>query len=218
MFLILMVIGLVGLLMMALPALSGHGHAPPTHSLGDGHAGDLPALGMHGGHAHAAAGGGPAPGTNGQLSTAHDLDAAGATRFIPSPRAVFSVLALYGAFGNALVQVAHLPWVAAALLAVVPALAVERLVVARLWNALLRAQGKPSSPLEALLFSEARAVTPFRNGRGLVAVVRDGRLIQLRARLRDDQTAMPVRVGDKLHVEDVDAAKERLTVSLYRDG
>ena len=60
-------------------------------------------------------------------------------------------------------------------------------------------------------------MVPFRNGRGLVSTVRDGRRVQLAACLRKDQESVPVKVGDRLLIEDVDAAKERVTVSVYRD-
>ena len=83
-----------------------------------------------------------------------------------------------------------------------------------LWNALIHAEGQPSAPLEELVMDEAEAVTPFTNGRGIVQVVRDGRLVQFSAHLPAEQATMPVRVGDKLRVEDVDAEKERLTVTL----
>lgn len=212
MFLILMVIGLVGLAMMAIPAFGRHGHG-----VGHGHA-------THAGHhAHDLGHGCAAPGHHGGHlgHAAHAKNAAmdvvapgGVTRFLPSPRAVFSVLALYGAFGNALVQAAHLPVWAAAIGAVLPAWLVERLAVTPLWNALLRFQGAPSAPLGALLFGTATAVTPFRNGKGLVSVVRDGRVVQLAARLSDAQAERPVRVGDRLVVEEVDAQNERLIVSV----
>ncbi len=233
MFLILMVIGLVGLAMMAIPAFGRHGHAA-AHGLG--HAGHTAGHGGHAGHAaghggHAAGHAGHAAGhvvragqAVGQVAktAAEARDAAmdmvapgGVTRFLPSPRAVFSVLALYGAFGNALVQAAHLPVGVAALAAVVPALLVERFAVTPLWNGLLlRAQGAPSAPLDALLFGEATAVTPFRNGKGLVSIVRDGRLVQLAARLVEADAGKPVRVGDRLVIEEVDPSNERLTVSV----
>ena len=57
MFLILMVIGLVGLAMMAIPAFSGHGHAAGTgHALGHGaHHGGAVGHGHGAGHAGACA-------------------------------------------------------------------------------------------------------------------------------------------------------------------
>jgi hypothetical protein len=207
-FLTLMVIGLVGLAAMAIPAfghshsaLSGHGCGHAAHGLAH--------------HAH----GVTAPHTRGVWQQLLPADPAHESRwrFLPSPRAVFSVLSLYGAFGNAGVRAFHLSPSLAALAAVVPTLLVERLLVRPLWNALFRAQGAASSPLEQLISSEARAVVPFRNGRGLVSTVRDGRLVQLAASLRQDQESLPVKVGDRLLIEEVDARKERVTVSALRD-
>jgi hypothetical protein len=248
-FLTLLVIGLVGLVMMAIPALGRHGHAPshgapgaPGHALGHGAAAGGARLlgsgarGPVGGHLLGAGARGPVGGhllgagvrgpatttpTPGQGDGGTDMipaDAApaGWLRFVPSPRAVFSVLALYGAAGNALVEAAHLAFLPAVLLALLPALAVERFLVRPLWNLLFRFQGQPSSSLEELLFAEAEAVVPFRNGRGLVAVIRDGRLVQLSARLRADQAALPIKVGERLRIEDIDARHERVTVSVLR--
>ncbi len=204
MFLTLMVIGLAGLVVMALPALTGvaHGHAaaPP-----------------HAGHALFAAR------TLGLLKGKSDqpsLGAAGSSlastclRFLLSPRIVFSLLALYGAFGNALEHALHLRPIVAAFAAGIPTLLVERFAVSPLWNLAFRFQGQPSSPLVSLVLEEAKAVTPFRNGRGVVAVVRDGRLVQFSAHLVERQSSARVSVGDRLLVEDVDSAREHLTVSV----
>jgi hypothetical protein len=245
-FLTLMVIGLVGLVMMAIPAFGRHGHAPSAGHGGHlGHGGHAGPSGHHlgtgHGAAHAAAGhaalahvatapaaSGSAPGAhpmapspvgdlNQEMVPADTAASSGWVRFIPSPRAVFSVLALYGAFGNALAQAAHLPMIAAALVALLPTIAIERFAVTPLWNLLFRFQGQPSAPLEELIFDEATAVTPFRNGRGIISVVREGRLVQFAARLRPDQARLPIKVGARLRVEDVDARQERLTVSVLRD-
>jgi hypothetical protein len=129
---------------------------------------------------------------------------------------VFSVCALYGALGNALVRAAHLRVAIAVPIALLAALLVERALVRPLWNLMFRFQGQPSSPLEALLFTEARAVVAFRNGRGVVSVVRDGRMVQLAAELCEGEAALPVHVGDRMQIEAVDAARERVTVSLLR--
>lgn len=140
------------------------------------------------------------------------------TRFLPSPRAVLSFLALYGAFANVLVEVAGFTPLLAGVIGVVPAALVERLLVTPLWSRLFAFQAAPSAPLDALVLSEAEAVTPFVRGRGVVSVAREGRLIQLSARLCDAQKAWPVRVGDKLRVEAVDAARERAVVSFLERG
>jgi hypothetical protein len=210
-FLILMVIGLVGLVALAIPAfshshgaLSGHGLRGGGHALGSGaHATSTPAVGS-------------ARGALQQLIPA-DAQHDRLGSYLPSPRAVFSVLTLYGAFGNAGTHAFHLSQLAAAFLAVVPALLVEVLVVRRVWNLLFRFQGAPSSPLEQLILTEAEAVVPFRNGRGLISTVKDGRRVQLAARLRADQETEPVKVGTRLLIEDVDAARERVTVAIIRE-
>lgn len=187
-----MVIGLVGLAAMAIPAF-GHGHgALSSHGIGHG-------LGHGAGR--------------GVLQQLIPADAA--LRFVPSPRAVFSVLALYGAFGNAAVHAFHLSFAHACLAAVLPALLVERALVRPLWNLLFRIQAPECSPLEQLVLGEALAVVPFRNGRGMVSTVRDGRRVQLVANLRRDQAALPVKVGDRLRIEEVDAKSERVVVSLF---
>jgi hypothetical protein len=215
MFLTIMVVGLVGLLVMALPALGRHGAGQLGHgghaAHGALHAGHVAKLAAH------------APATHGQaLATqAHGhgpvVAQTSLTRFLPSPRLIFSLLALYGAFANALLRAAHLTPLIAALVALVPAAAVERFLVTPVWRLLFRFEGQPSSPLEVLILSEASAVTPFRNGRGIVALVRDGRTVQFSARLVDAQAGQAVRVGDRLRVEDVDAQHERVTVSVAND-
>jgi hypothetical protein len=212
MFLTLMVIGLAGLVAMALPALGGrsHGHG---HSVTSYHGApyglSLRKIGALFSGTLFNAKKGPRGRGGGDRSLARNL-----LRLLPSPRLVFTLLALYGAFGNALVHAGHLPSMAAALGAVLPALFVERFVVRPLWNLAFRFQGQPSSPMGALVLEDAKAVTPFRNGRGVVAVVRDGRLVQFSARLLQPAEETSVRVGDRLLVEAVDSEHERLTVSL----
>jgi hypothetical protein len=189
-FLTLMVVGLVGLVMMAIPALGGHRHLAHIQTHGHAHGADLA---HHATHAHSARDG---------------------LRFLPSPRALFSLSAFYGAFGNALVRAAHLTTTRAALIAIGPALLTEWLLIRPIWNLLFRFQGQASAPLEALIMSEAEAVVPFRNGKGIVATVRDGRRVQLQARLSEGQAALPVRFGQRLRIEDVDARRECVTVSV----
>jgi len=213
MFLTLMVIGLVGLAAMALPAFA-HGHgALSGHGLPGGAAHGLGAHSPTLGHAHAP------PSISGGRNAVEqwvpaDPGHGSRLRLMPSPRAVFSVLALYGAFGNACAHALHLPPLLAALAAVLPALLVELVLVRPLWRVLFRVQGAECSPLEQLVLTEAEAVVPFRNGRGLISTVRDGRRVQLAAALRQDQRNSPVKVGDRLVIEDVDAARERVTVTL----
>jgi len=206
-FLTLTVVGLVGLAMMAIPALGGHGH---------GHIGALHGHGGllgHAGHGH-------------QVQHSQNSDDALVIAdpapekklgFIPSPHAVFSFLALYGAFGNALLRAGHYSQLFSAVAALLPALIVERLLIRPLFSLLFRFQARPSSPLDALIFADARAVVPFRNGRGVVSVNRDGRLIQLSARLLPDQANIPVKVGECLRIEAVNGEFESVTVSVISD-
>jgi hypothetical protein len=218
MFLILMVIGLVGLAMMAVPAFARHGTAPAAH--GPAH---LPAHGPAHGPAPAHL---PAPTPPHVSSPAHanspdqemlpapTAAASGIHRWLPSPRGVFTALALFGAFGNVFVDAFHFPLLLAALAAVVPTLLVERFAVRPLWNLVFRFQAQPSGSLDQLILGEAIAVVAFRNGRGIVSTNREGRIVQLRASLSTDQASQEVRVGDRLRIEDVDAPNERVTVSV----
>jgi hypothetical protein len=205
MFLILMVIGLSGLVVMAVPAFTHHGAigklGGTTRALHAAQVGKLAASQ----HALTAA---TPPGHDTTIVPADP--GARWTRLVPSPRLVFSLLALFGAFGNAFVA-------AAALAAIVPTVLVERFAVTPVWRLVFRFQAEPSSPLEACILSEARAVTAFRNGRGIVSVVRDGRAVQFSGSLTPAQAHLPVRVGDRLRVEDVDAKRERLTLSLVEE-
>jgi hypothetical protein len=218
----MMVIGLVGLVMMALPALGGH-HLPPMHGHGHGlgppgsHGANLGAAATHA-HAHPTEMLAPGLVPNPTVLLAVPSATHAIRRIIPSPRAVFSVFALYGASGNALIHAAHLSRHNAALLAIGPALLIEWFLIRPVWNLMFRFKADASSPLEELILAEAQAVVPFRNGRGLITTVRDGRRVQLSARLCDRHAALPVAFGQRLRIEDVDARHERVTVSVLPDS
>ena len=182
-FLALLVIGFVGMLLMSIPGLNSHGHAGigshvPPHLA---HLPNTHTATPYG--THPAASNAPPTGSNASL-----------TRFIPSPRMIFGFLALFGAFGNAFEKAGHLPTGVSALAALVPALLLERFALTPLWNKLMAFQGAPCAPLETLGMCEAKAVTPFRNGRGMVSLVYEGRLVQMRADL-DPRTTRPARAG-----------------------
>src|SRR5579871_5873316 len=184
-FLASMILGLAGMALMALPGFARHGHAG-TAPHGIGHLGHGAVQAGHGAtHAPGVhvAGTGAGHGSHGAARTDAGQTGAGLFWRLPSPRVIFSLMTLFGAFGYALVGAAHVAPLPAGLLAVIPALLVERFAVTPLWNLLFRFQGTPCASLEELTMTEAKAVTPFRNGRGLVSVVRDGRLVQLRAEL-----------------------------------
>ncbi|PTL82271.1 hypothetical protein [Vitiosangium sp. GDMCC 1.1324] len=209
-FLIVMCVGLVGLSAMAVPGIFHHGQLGHGGGHSAGHSAGHVAHPGHMTHGHGPAS--PTPHHGHVVPTSdsgHSL-----LHFLPEPRLVFSLLALYGAFGNLLVIFLTPHWLAA-LLALVPALLVERFVLAPLWKLASQFQGQPCSPLPGLLMEEAHAVTPFHNGKGMVQVIHDGRSVQLSARLVDGQALLPVRVGDKLRIEEVDAENERVTVSLF---
>jgi hypothetical protein len=210
-FLALMIIGLIGMVLMAIPGLNRHGHggllphAPMGHAIG------------HAGHAGASspsslARGGPAPHMTGGPQPANAPFQL--SRLIPQPRVIFSLLTAYGAFGYALVGAAHLSPSLAGWLAIVPALLLQRFALEPFWQAMLQFQGTPCAPLTEMVLSEAVAVTPFRNGKGIVQLVREGREVQFSARLQDQQATMPVKVGDRLVVEEVDETHERVVVSM----
>src|SRR5450432_1437413 len=139
MFLILMTIGLVGLVAMAIPAF-GHSHgAFSSHGALSGHGA------LHGGVAHGLGHAAATPGLasgRGALAQVLPADPAHESRWrhVPSPRALFSVLALYGAFGNAALRAFHLPLLLAALGAALPALLIEWALVRPLWRVLFRVQ------------------------------------------------------------------------------
>ncbi len=199
---LLMIIGLIGLVLMAIPGLSHHGHGGMAHGALHTHA---PLGGMH--HVH----GVHAPG-----DTVDSIASSGLSllRWIPSPRIIFSLMTMSGAIGFGLQKSMHLTSGIAALLALIPALAIEKFVFTPLWNSMMQFEGIPSSPLEALTTHTAVAVTPFRNGKGIVSVERDGREVQFCAALPPDQAAEKIAVGDRLTVEQVDAEKETVVVSI----
>jgi hypothetical protein len=216
-FLIVMIVGLIGMVLMAIPGLNRHGHGGLAgHGHAIGHAGQGVGHAGHAAHGGQLAGpvrlGGARAGRVGkEAGSGEGL----LTRLVPNPRVIFSLLTAYGAFGYAMVGAAHLAPLLAALLAVVPAVLLERYALEPFWQAMLQFQGTPSAPLTEMVMCEAVAVTPFRNGKGVVSVVREGRDVQFSAHLLESQATMPVQVGDRLRVEEVDDAHERVVVSLH---
>jgi hypothetical protein len=79
---------------------------------------------------------------------------------------------------------------------------------------MVRFQGTPSTSIDQLVLKEAVAVTPFRNQKGIVRVEHEGRLVQLSAELTEADAILEVKVGDRLLIETVDPAKQRVTVSV----
>lgn len=221
-FVVSLAVGLGGLLLMALPGMRRHGRAGharaargragarhgvhagrPMHAARGRGARRAPA---QAGHAHHA----PRP-QHGEPVSAVD----GLLHYVPEPRVVLTVVALFGAFGNALAHLTHWSFALQVAGALVLAVLFEWLVVGRIWRLSLQFTGEPSSPLETLILQRVRAVTAFRNGRGIVLAERDGRALQLTAELLPAERNERVGVGDRLTVEEVDAEHERVIVSTH---
>lgn len=207
-----LLLGAVGLGVMAVSGLGHHGHAGRGSHAAAGHTGQ----GGHGGqaghttHAPAARGARAARGTAPQHS-ATDLLLA-----VASPRYLFSFFLGFGAVGELLRPVAGGVVLAAA--AVAGAVMFERFIVSPLWNLSMRFASTPASMLESAVTDEATAVTAFdANGQGIVSIEVDGQIVQILATLRGDDRLLGgprIRAGQRVRIEEVDAGKNRCTISL----
>lgn len=131
-----------------------------------------------------------------------------------SPRVFFSALVGFGATGLLARHYLAGAWLLVAALA--GAYGFERFIVSPFWNFLMRFGSQPARTLDSALLEEARAVTNFDvRGEGLIAIELDGHFVQVLGTLRADQRGPGprVRAGDRLVVEEVDAARNRCTVS-----
>ena len=134
-----------------------------------------------------------------------------------SPRLLFSVCLGLGTTGMLLPRLLPLsgPLLFAAALA--GGVAFELALVRPLWNALFRFESQPALTLESAVAGDAKAVSNFdANGQGLIAIEVDGQVVQLLGTLQPGDRAMAGRIaaGTLLRVDDVDAARNRCTVSL----
>lgn len=209
-------LGGVGLVGMAVGGLGRHGGS--GHSAGHSGAGHA-----HGGHAHVGQATGHAhvahAGHSGSTG-AHAAHPTTATHSNPllalmSPRVLFSVCLGLGTAGLLLHDLLGGPLLFAASLGI--GILFERLIVAPVWNFTFRFASNPAATLEGSIMDEATAVTAFdRNGQGLIAVEVDGQMVQILGTLEATDRAMNVRVpaGSRLRIQDVDAARNRCTVSL----
>ena len=216
-------LGGVGLAGMAVGGLGRHGH---SHGDAHGHAGH-----GHDGHGHLGHGHAHTSHDAGSHAVAHGHGQAAAHAAhhghhaseshgnpllsLMSPRLLFSVALGLGTAGLLLRGVLVEPILFAA--ALVTGILFERAVVAPIWNLTFRFASNPASTLESSVMDEATAVTSFdRNGQGLIAVEVDGQMVQILGTLRPGDREMNVRVpaGSRLRIEDVDAARNRCTVSL----
>ncbi len=90
----------------------------------------------------------------------------------------------------------------------------EKLIISPLFNGLMRFGSNPARTLESAILEEAIAVTAFdAQGCGVVSIDLDGHEMRVLARLDAAQRGMRVRAGDKLVVEEVDAARGQCRVS-----
>jgi hypothetical protein len=191
------------------PHGGGHGHAGGHSTAAHGHAGGHASGGLHGhasAHPHSGGHGHPAAKQEGSSNPLLAL---------MSPRVLFSTCLGLGTAGLLLRPVlGGVPLFASALLTGV---LFERFVVAPIWNFTFRFASTPALTLESAVTDEATAVTSFdANGQGLIALELDGQRVQLLGTLQPSDREMRVKVpaGARLRVEEVDAARNRCTVSL----
>lgn len=211
-------LGAAGLGVMALSGLGsrhhgdghavGHGHgghAGHAH-LGSGHAGHAHAGHAHAGHTHASHHG---PHVKGGGDGRWSLGA------LLSPRLIFSLLLGFGAVGYLGRHLLSGPLLF--VLALVGGAAFELLAAGPVSNFFFRFASRPALTLESALEDEVHAVSGFdANGQGMVALELDGQRVQLLATLsaQDRAAGVKVRTGDRLIVQEVDAARNRCTVSV----
>ena len=228
-------IGGLGLVAMAVSGTGRHGqdHGGGSHDhSGHGHAGDSHVGHAHvdhsAGHAHSASHAGNthaghndashSHGAHGNAANNHASNAHTGTQTLlalMSPRTLFSVCLGLGTTGLLLQSALQGPALFAA--AVAGGWAFERFIVTPIWNFTLRFASEPALTLESALMSEATAVTRFdANGQGLISIEVDGHVVQLLGTLDSNTRAMRATVlaGARLRIEDVDAARNRCTVSL----
>ena len=222
-----LLLGAVGLGAMALSGLGnrghsgshghgdGGGHGAHGHGVGHGHAGHVQVGHAHGGHSHA--GHGDSHGAHGHHTTSHISESLASKAFwsIMSPRFLFSFALGFGAAGQIFKSVLGGPALFAA--AVGGAVLFERLLVSPLWNFAMRFASEPATTLESAITDEATAVTSFdANGQGIVSLEVDGQIHQILATLKasDRLPGTRVRAGQRLRIEDVDAERQRCTVTL----
>ena len=204
-----LILGVAGLLIMALQGIGGGHGDHGGHSHDAGHAGIA-------GHGDSHVGDHTADSHSHAHSQWSDSSVGKFLWTFASPRTWFSVLIGMGLSGRAMRPVfdgGPLLFVAALGIGII----FEWALVRPLWNFTFRFASKPAAMLESVLEDEATAVTAFdRNGQGIIAVDLDGHVVQLLATLRADDRALgaAVRAGDRVRIADVDSARNRCTVAV----
>jgi hypothetical protein len=209
-------IGLIGMGLLGAGA-RGHGGLRGGHSAAGHGAGHL-ASGHAAGHGHAAPGG-HAVAHGAPHSHAGGHQAGGAPGLSPlwqlmSPRILFAIAFGIGATGLALRSI--FGGIILFGCALIGGLALERLVVQPLWNLLMRFGSNPAMTLESAVTADATVVSSFdANGHGMVSVEVDGQIVQLLATLQTNEIghSQRVRAGDTVRIEEIDAQRNRCTVS-----
>jgi hypothetical protein len=175
MFLTSMMLGLVGLI--AMTAL-GVGHGSGSHGHADsGHGGNH----THDGH--------------------HESGSSTKWLALISPRVIFSLALGFGAIGlvleKFLIVALSIP------LAIIGAIALERILIQPYWKLLMRFASKPARNLESAAFAKAKAVMDFdSSGSGLIELELDGQVRQVLGTLKSGQEARVTR-GKSLRIESV---------------
>ncbi len=181
MFLMALVLGLVGLISMALLGFS-HGGNHGQHS---NHSHDLHTHTHHHASSH---------GT-------HDHSTLSRLLAFVSPRAIFSLALGFGAIG---MTVSFLPKILAVLVAGAGAILFERLLVEPYWNVMFKFASTPAKNLESVKGATATANTNFdANGQGLIELELDGQVRQVLGTLKDKTTN--VSRGQHVRIEAVNS-------------
>lgn len=198
-------LGITGLVVMAVLGFGHHG-GDHAHHGGDGHAGHVSHghgnAGHHGGHA------------SGHHHGEHSGGGLSHVLALLSPRLLFSFFVGLGATGLLADPFLSEPLVA--LTAVAGGFLFERFLVGPVWKFLFRFESRPALMLESAVMEDAHAMMDFdAQGQGLVKIELDGQVVQLLGTLISEErsSARRIRRGDLLRVEDVDAARNRCTVS-----
>ena len=212
-----LLLGAIGLGAMALSGVGSRGHSNAHgHGDGGGHAGHGGGH-VHGGHGHGPGQHGRGEPAHGAHGHSHFSDSLAGRTFwsITSPRFLFSFALGFGAAGELFKSTLSGPLLLA--IAIAGGVLLERLLVSPLWNFTMRFASEPATTLESTITDEATAVTSFdANGQGIVSLEVDGQVHQILATLKasDRLPGTRVRAGQRLRIEDVDAERNRCTVTL----
>ena len=217
----LFIIGLLGLVVLA---LLGAGHGGHAHGGAGGHGGSAGHGGHAIGHSHSHIGGhGHGHGHTGHghdVGQSHQRDdfgirAWGLFSSLLSPLTLFTLCLGAGATGIVL-RPMHWPSFLVGLAASVGAIVLYAGVVRPLWAFIFKFASTPSGALDATVAQTAEAMTPFdAAGRGIVCVNVDGQLVRILATLEADEKAAAqiVKPGDHLTITSIDGTSNQCRVA-----